>query len=315
MRLISWVKLSKAAAIALFLMPSITVAGRNKKKESTSMSSDDEFFDVYEIETFVIDVICGTLEEVVEHGFENALLKFYEDEVTECGSERNVTSVQLVKFEPALDCDKNRLLADGVVGGDRELRRKRNKSKAKVNKRSRSNRNCRRCDDRLLKEKGDGENFGDAGVRDEESFIFDINVADRELGKKKKHKKKKKKQVSRQTCSHADLVGVLNQYGFNDVTSAEIKKTREVNCSPSSKECNSMSESSGACCGVEGCACPTVSPSLCEAEGCCIEEASNFDPCACHDLGECSPNPYPCGREYDGCSLEPTIFPSLSPSM
>ena len=98
----------------------------------------------------------------------------------------------------------------------------------------------------MSKEKGDEENFGNAGFRDEKSFILDINVADYKLGKKKKHKKRKNKQVSKQTCSHADLLGVIDQYGFNDVISVEIKKTREFNCSPSSKEFNNTSESSGA---------------------------------------------------------------------
>ena len=59
----------KAPNIALFLLPSITVAGKIKNKESTSMASDDEIL------TFDIDVICGSLEEVFKHGFEYVLLK------------------------------------------------------------------------------------------------------------------------------------------------------------------------------------------------------------------------------------------------
>ena len=62
------------------------------------MASNDEFFDVYEIETFSINVICGSLEEIDECGFEDILLEFYGDKLIECGSERNVTSVQLVNL-------------------------------------------------------------------------------------------------------------------------------------------------------------------------------------------------------------------------
>ena len=153
---------------------------------------------------------------------------------------------------------------------------------------------------------------------------MDINVADRELGKKKKHKNKNNKQVSRQTFSRADFVGLLNRYSFNDVTLVEIKKTREVNCSASSKELNSISESSGAFCGFEDCACPIVSASLSEAEGLCIEESSNLDPCASILFDDCWYIPdvwtchYPpdfwtssCGREIEigKCITKPNFFP------
>ena len=124
MRLVSWVNLSKAEAIALFLLSSKTLARKNKKKEITSLARDDEFYDVYDIEKLYIEVICVSFEEVAARGFEDSLLKMYGDEFIECGSKRNVTIVQLVKFDPDLDCDKNLLLDDEGVGGDRKIKRK-----------------------------------------------------------------------------------------------------------------------------------------------------------------------------------------------
>ena len=93
-----------AASIELFLLTSKTLARKKKNKESTLLASDDEFYDVYEIETLYINVICGSLGDVFACEFEDSFLEFYEDELIECGSERNVTIVQLVNFYPALDC-------------------------------------------------------------------------------------------------------------------------------------------------------------------------------------------------------------------
>ena len=48
----------------------------------------------------------------------------------------------------------------------------------------------------------------------------------------------------------------------------------------------------GVCCGVECCACPTVSSSICRKERCCITDAiPHVDVCACENLDDCGDNP------------------------
>ena len=188
------------------------------KSKSKNPQNEHEIFEVQEIE---INVICGTLEEIKED-FEAAILDFFRAEFDDCDSDRDVQTVNLVQWEEALKCteDEYRFLEEG----GRELRQKRNKSKARINKRSR----CRRCDDRRLV----GEYFQD---NKKEGFV--LNAAGRDLG----YKGKKGKVKSRE-CS-ADLAKELSENGFRGVRKAETVSISKADCSSKSKDCTATGKS------------------------------------------------------------------------
>ena len=54
--------------------------------------------EIFETQEFVIDGICGKMEEVKEK-YEAACLDFFETEFDDCGSDQNVQSMNLVQWE------------------------------------------------------------------------------------------------------------------------------------------------------------------------------------------------------------------------
>ena len=246
---------------------------------------------IREVIKFEVDVICDSFDSAKQR-IEDAFEDFFRDEFRNCNSDRDVQSINLVRFQKARVCDDDSKSVEDQ-GSGRKLRRKRNKSKGKVNISSK----CRKCDDR----------------RNLETYLIDLDTGNisrhnnlRGLGNKKKKKKKRK---GGRSCD-ANLSGDLKNQGFESVVTddANVEKTREANCSPNSADCISSKSTMGACCGVQGCVCTTPSVSLCEAENCCPDPFQN--PCFCQNQGSCGNDP------CDGTCLtdSPTVRPSASPS-
>jgi len=253
---------------------------KKKKKQQTNLSPDNELVDID------IDILCGNFSDV-KSGLEQALLRFYNEQLQECDSDRNVTSVTLISWEPALICDEERQL--GELGVERELKRKKKKSKGKLNKKSRA----KDSDRRWLMPIDDVSDRVDRGLAG---------------NKKKKNKKKTKKKGTGCTEGITLREAIQQEFPDAEINKVTIEETR-VDCSPSSSDCTSTDPERGACCGVEGCACNIPSDSLCESEGCCLEEASNYDPCFCQSFDGCGENP--CAGQ---CSSAPTPFPTSVPT-